>query len=297
MADQPIVIFGEVLWDIFPDGKKVLGGAPFNVAWHLQAFGQSPTLISRVGKDEYGDNILKEMTVWGLSTEGIQRDRRKGTGIVSVELTDGQPQYDIEHPKAYDAIDGSSLPFLPPQCLLYHGTLATRNQSSLMALEAIRTTFTSTIFFDVNLRSPWWKLEQIETFLGNTTWLKINDEELPALISETDDTDQQIALLFEQYALKQIILTAGKDGATLFTAEGDRHSIKPTPVKDIVDTVGAGDAFCSVLLLGIVQEWPLPLILERAQEFASAVVGIQGATTSNKSFYATFQNQWNLSEA
>ncbi|NJN71774.1 MAG: carbohydrate kinase [Limnothrix sp. RL_2_0] len=292
MTNQPVAIFGEVLWDTFPDGKKVLGGAPFNVAWHLQAFGLSPVLVSRVGKDEYGDTILQEMSAWGLSTEGMQIDRRQGTGIVSIDIVDGQPQYDIEKPKAYDFIDGGSLPFLPPQCLLYHGTLATRTVSSAMALEAIKTTFTSTIFFDVNLRAPWWELAKIEACLKTTTWLKLNDEELPLLLPEVTGRDQQIAFLFERYSLEYIVFTEGKAGATLFTADGDRHTIQPQTTNTVVDTVGAGDGFCSILLLGIVRDWPLALTLERAQAFASAIVGIQGATTKDQHFYDTFRNQW-----
>jgi fructokinase len=258
----------------------------------LQAFGVSPVLVSRVGKDEYGDTILKEMSAWGLSTEGMQVDRRQGTGIVSIEFVDGQPQYDIEKPKAYDFIDSFSLPFLPSQCLLYHGTLAARNSLSAMALEAIKTTFTSTIFFDVNLRKPWWNLAQIETFLTTTTWLKLNDEELLLLLPDVTDRDQQIAALFERYSLQHIVLTEGKAGATLFEASGDRHSIQPQTIDTVVDTVGAGDAFCSILLLGIVRDWPLALTLERAQTFASAIVGIQGATIKDQSFYDTFQDQW-----
>ena len=90
-----IIIFGEVLFDCFPDGQKILGGAPFNVAWHLQAFKASPLFISRVGNDVEGDQIFRSMRQWGMITDGLQRDPEHPTGQVTVNFVDGEPEYDI----------------------------------------------------------------------------------------------------------------------------------------------------------------------------------------------------------
>ena len=98
-------IFGEVLFDHFPDGTRVLGGAPFNVAWHLQAFGRRPRFISRVGRDPEGEAVREAMRTWGMDTTGLQTDPRQPTGRVSVLFDDGEPSYDIVHPCAYDAIE------------------------------------------------------------------------------------------------------------------------------------------------------------------------------------------------
>ena len=264
MHSQPIIIFGEVLWDCFPDGTKVLGGAPFNVAWHLQAFGLEPLFISRVGNDAEGEKILAGMTNWGMSTAGVQKDPKLGTGVVTVTLDNGQPSYDIEHPKAYDHIDANSFPQLPASPLLYHGSLAIRNDKSKTALAALKSTFEPTIFFDVNFRAPWWEKEAITELSKETAWLKLNDEELPALVSDIEDRDRQLEFLFEQYKLQYILLTEGAAGATLFSHDGDRLNIKPEKANNVVDTVGAGDSFCSILLLGISLGWPLAQTLERA---------------------------------
>ena len=105
---QRLCIFGEVLFDHFPDGKHVLGGAPFNVAWHLQAFGQAPYFISRIGDDAEGETVRNAMRDWGMNTEGLQIDKHLPTGRVDIEFVDNEPHYDIVHPCAYDAIE--SLP-------------------------------------------------------------------------------------------------------------------------------------------------------------------------------------------
>ena len=100
-----VCVFGEVLFDHFPDGSRVLGGAPFNVAWHLQAFGQSPAFISRIGNDPEGDTIRRAMQAWGMRTDSLQIDTKHPTGRVMVELVDGEPAYDIVRPSAWDAIE------------------------------------------------------------------------------------------------------------------------------------------------------------------------------------------------
>ncbi len=292
MNHQPSIIFGEVLWDCFPDGNKVLGGAPFNVAWHLQAFGQEPLFISRVGDDSEGQNILQGMSDWGMTTEGVQIDPKLGTGIVTVTLKDGQPSYEIEHPKAYDHIDSNLLPNFSTESLFYHGSLAIRNDVSRQALTHLKKTVQPTVFFDVNFRDPWWSIDTIQDCLTATTWLKLNDEELPALFPDIQSRDEQLTTLFQQKKLAYILLTEGAAGATLISRGGDRLTIKPEKTTAVVDTVGAGDAFCSILLLGIASNWPLEKTLARAQTFASAVVGIRGATTTDKNFYQPFQEQW-----
>ncbi len=120
-------IFGEVLFDHFPDGRRVLGGAPFNVAWNLAALGEDPLLLSRVGTDAEGDSVRVAMQVWGLDTCGVQKGPGEHTGQVRVRIEDGEPAYDIVRPVAWDAIEavGST-----PGCgLLYHGSLALRSAS------------------------------------------------------------------------------------------------------------------------------------------------------------------------
>jgi fructokinase len=285
MMNQEIIIFGEVLYDRLPDGKMILGGAPFNVAWHLQAFGVSPLLISRVGNDSHGEMIKSAMINWGMNTEGIQEDAHHPTGIVEVKFIENEPHYDIVNNSAYDFIESGYLPALPTNAILYHGTLALRNPQARATFEKIKKDVSPSIFFDVNLREPWWSLSDIKSLLQDTSSLKLNEQELSLIVKEGNNTQDKVNYLFSHYPLQNIIVTQGKAGATYFTNNGIKQNITPSQNISVVDVVGAGDAFCSVLLLGMLKKWDIPTTLTRAQEFACKIVGIRGATTSDKSFY------------
>lgn len=291
MTNPQVIIFGEVLFDCFPDGNIVLGGAPFNVAWHLQAFGVSPLFISRIGNDSYGKIIKKAMADWGMNLSGLQDDSTNPTGIVEVKFIDNEPHYDIVENSAYDFIDFSMLPPLPKNSILYHGSLALRNSISAKTLGKIKTDISPSIFLDVNLRFPWWNLNVIKSLLQQTSFLKLNEEELSLLITEEKDIDKAINYLFSNYPLNNIILTKGKAGAISFIRDGISKQISSSQNTTVIDTVGAGDAFCSVLILGILKNWDISTTLKKAQQFASAIVGIQGATTNNKLFYSSFLSQ------
>ncbi len=292
MTNQSVIIFGEVLFDCFPDGNIVLGGAPFNVAWHLQAFGVSPLFISRIGNDSYGVTIRETMENWGMNLRGLQLDLEHPTGTVQVNFINNEPHYEIVENSAYDFIKFSSLPSLPKDSILYHGTLALRSQACVETLQKIKTNIFPSIFLDVNLRTPWWNLKTVELLLKEISWLKLNEEELSLIVPQERNTKNRIKYLFAAFPLNDITLTQGKAGAISFQSNGNQEQIIPSQTTQIIDTVGAGDAFSSVLILGIIKGWDTTKTLVRAQEFASAIVGIRGATIQDKSFYEYFLNRW-----
>ncbi len=288
-----LCIFGEVLFDHFPEGKRVLGGAPFNVAWHLQAFGQRPYFISRVGQDPEGEAVRGAMQAWGMETAGLQTDSRHPTGRVSVTFADdGEPGYDIVHPCAYDAIEASE--HAPLACgLLYHGTLALRDAISRQHVEQLKDEGGSnTVFVDVNLRPPWWQKGQVLAMVRQAHWVKLNREELNLLYPSARGA---VGFLHD-HDLQGLVLTHGAEGAEVLTRDGQHHSVQPQAGLNVVDTVGAGDAFASVIILGLTGGWPLAVTLERAQAFASALVGQRGATVSDADFYRSFVSDWNLKQ-
>jgi len=291
------LIFGEVLFDRFPDGTAVLGGAPFNVAWHLHAFGLKPFMISRIGHDALGRQVEAAMHGWGMDCSGMQTDSIHPTGTVEVTFIDGEPSYDIAQGAAYDFIDASLLPQPDDSAwLLYHGSLALRNPCSAAALAKLTEQFTSCRFVDINLRSPWWQRDTVISLLNGADWLKLNEDELAAIYPGVESSSKrlnQISAMISQ----QIVLTGGEHGATaISTGDGSRHSVVPERVSLVVDTVGAGDAFCSVFVAGRLLGWPLSLSMQRAQAFASAVVGIRGATSGDKAFYQRFIRQWGIKD-
>lgn len=290
--NQQVIIFGEVLFDCFPDRNIILGGAPFNVAWHLQAFGISPLFISRIGKDKYGEKIKEAMINWGMNIKGLQIDNIHPTGEVQVTFIKNDPRYEIVENSAYDFIEYEEIPELKKDSILYHGTLALRNKNCLQTLQQIKNKINPAIFLDVNLRSPFWNLETIDLLLQETTWLKLNEEELPLIVPQESNTEDQIKILFNKYPLNTVTLTKGKEGAISFLPNKLNYNITPFQTNTIVDTVGAGDAFCSVLILGLVKGWKMEKILTRAQEFASMIVGIRGATIEDQSFYNSLLKKW-----
>lgn len=293
MTNRSIIIFGEVLFDCFPDGNIVLGGAPFNVAWHLQAFGLSPLFISRIGEDSYGVTIRETMENWGMDLRGLQLDLEHPTGTVQVNFINNEPHYEIVENSAYDFIKFSNLPALPKDSILYHGTLALRNQACVETLQKIKTNISPSIFLDVNLRTPWWNLKTVELLLKHISWLKLNEEELSLIVPQESNTETRINYLLSTFPLNNITLTQGKAGAISFQTNGNQEQIIPSKTTEIVDTVGAGDAFSSILILGIIKGWNMAKTLVRAQEFASAIVGIRGATIQDKFFYEYFLERWN----
>ncbi|MES9861009.1 MAG: carbohydrate kinase [Candidatus Thiodiazotropha sp. LLP2] len=292
MNNKKLIIFGEVLYDCFPGGEKVLGGAPFNVAWHLQAFGQSPSFVSRVGRDSEGDTILRTMSDWGMETEGVQQDPEHITGKVTISFNQGEPSYEIVAGAAYDFID--SLPLQETTCdTLYHGSLGLRNPVSRSALDQLKRSGAKRIFLDVNLRPPWWHIEEILEWVSQADWVKLNRDELDQLLGQSSDLLAQAMDFKTVYGLEGVIVTQGEKGAMVLAGNGGRPlEIVPVTSLKTVDTVGAGDAFTSVILLGLMKQWPLEISLKRAQSFASAIVGQRGATVSSPSFYSDFLKQW-----
>jgi len=288
------LIFGEVLFDCFPDGREILGGAPFNVAWNLQAFGMSPLLVSRVGDDSLGWQIQEKMKSWGMNINCLQLDPSYPTGRVRIELTNGEPHFEILPDQAYDHISPltGTLQHEPP--FLYHGSLALRNNNSRSTLALLKRDYQCPVFVDVNLRAPWWNAERVHTLAADATWLKLNEVELNSLFPGQKNLEQRCRQILERFNLDTLFVTLGKKGAVALNRDNLWSATKPQENIPIMDTVGAGDAFSSVLLLGLMNDWPLHTTMERAQEFASGVVGQHGAISHDEQFYQTLRNKWNL---
>jgi fructokinase len=294
MSNKRIQIFGEVLFDHFPDGSVVLGGAPFNVAWHLQAFNQHPCFISSIGQDAEGVAVQKAMEDWQMDLSGLQHDTEHPTGAVQVVFDHGEPDYDIVSAQAYDFIVAERLPAGCESGLLYHGTLALRDSVSRYALELLKGQHRGGVFMDVNLRAPWWEKDDVLALMDGADWVKLNQAELRLLHPDLDDVESGMLRCIETHDLQGLVVTLGEKGAIAVSATGERASVQPVKAQLLVDTVGAGDAFASVLMLGIHLNWPLQQTLQRAQAFASGIVGRRGATVQDSGFYAPFVEEWAL---
>lgn len=290
------VLFGEVLFDCFPDGARVLGGAPLNVAWHLQAFGLAPLLISAVGQDDAGDAVLAAMANWGMDLAGIQHKAHHATGMVAIRIADGEPQYTIHEDSAWDNIEPGALPPIAGSALLYHGSLALRQGLSRESLLALKSTLQGRRYVDINLRPPYWGRSQQDACYARSDVLKLNADEFRQLSDSTAVTPPAVRRFATDRQLRLLIVTRGAEGVIAFDRDTDELTDIPTTSASlqIVDTVGAGDAFSSVCMLGLCHGWTLQQMLERARDFAAAIVGVRGATVAERAFYKPFIEQWEL---
>ena len=306
-----IAVFGEALVDDFGD-RQVLGGAPFNVARHLAALGQEALMLTRIGQDENGARMRAEFARFGLSTAGLQVDGALPTGVVRVErCTDGKGgdhRFTILPHQAYDAIEAApaiaALAAAAPGTL-YFGTLAQREPQSRLALTGLLAAQTACHYLDLNVRAGHVTERCVFASLHAADIVKVNEEELLDLFGwythtrlRTDDMGsaevrRACAILLRVFKLTGLIVTLGPRGAVYFGAD-DAYHVTPLPARppQLADTVGAGDAFSAVFLLGRACGWSLDLTLARANEFAGAVCGIVGAVPADTAFYRPFIERW-----
>ena len=292
-GQRPLLI-GEVLFDRFPDGKKVLGGAPFNVAWNLCGFGQNPMFVSAVGQDQAADEIRQRMSQHGMDLTGLQSNEHP-TGNVKVSFADGEPSYEIEPGQAWDFLNAQD-----PQskqgslsddvAIIYHGSLILRSPASRAAVEALRSETDATVFVDLNIRLPWFQIGQVAETLSDVDSLKLSVEELATLAGREITDDKAIAAasdqVLSQHSLASLWVTAGADGAYYFDDQGQTEFAEATKIENLADTVGAGDAFSAAVINGMLKSHEPKSILADAVKFAAKVCGLQGATTDDKDFYS-----------
>ncbi len=291
MIEGPPLLFGEVLFDCFNDGEIALGGAPFNVAWHLQGLGVTPLLVTRVGSDQRGSVVLRLMQERGMPVAGVQLDPERPTGVVAVQLKAGEPEYNILPEQAYDYIDTSQalacLQTARPG-LIYHGSLALRSAVSRAALAHLLAESALPAFLDLNIREPWWDAAQTIPLLRRATWVKLNASELDcAMHGRFEDlaAQQQAAQeLFVQCELQMLVVSRGAEGGFMVLPEGIVEG-RPAPAGTVVDTVGAGDAFSAVLIAGLLRGEAPQAMLDRAIAVAAGVCRHRGATPEDSTLY------------
>ncbi len=288
-----IIAIGEILWDLFPEGAKP-GGAPANFAYHAQSLGAEAALISAVGNDPLGNELLEVFHSIGLSTRLVQRCENRETGTVKVAVdAEGVPHFTICENVAWDRIAASpeALEAAKTADALCFGSLASRGEFSRNAVRTLLENappFALKVF-DLNLRAPFIDKGVIASLLPLADVLKLNDTELPVLADMFDcpetDPRRQGEWFLQHNKLRLLMLTRGPQGALLLRKQEPNGDIEASDYPGfsldagtIADTVGAGDAFTAVGVLGFLAGEPLERINAFANEYAAYVCTQPGGT-------------------
>lgn len=279
-SKKNIFCFGEVLWDVFPEGKQI-GGAPLNVALRLLSYGYSPKVISAVGQDALGEEIIDYFNRTGLSTDFIQKDKTHPTGEVKVAIdAAGVATYDIITPVAWDNIvfeKETAEAF--NQCHLFlYGSLALRNKASRKTLHSLLKKVEFKVF-DVNLRPPFYSYTHVVDLMIESDFIKFNAEELTEICDylgcSAPSIEGKIKFICATTRTQQVCVTLGANGAILFM-HGNFYTQNAFYV-EVQDTVGAGDSFLATLLDGILQKESPEKVLQRACAVGALVSSKTGA--------------------
>ena len=302
-----VAVLGEALLDLFPE-RAVIGGAPFNVARNLALLGADPLMVTRIGIDPPGDDIAADFARFGLDLRGLQRDDVLATGTVRVHMDGTRHRFEIVANTAWDALDpAASVDAVQAAApaIVYFGTLAQRSDRSRTAIRAAIDATRAARFLDLNLRDGPDNRTLAEESLGIAERVKVNDDELDRLIDwfiapgeapmPWGAPGQRAAIdaLAQRFDLQRLVITRGGDGwACLDRATSSRWLEGRAPAVEVRDTVGAGDAFASILLLGDLRGWSLDVTLPRAAAFASSVCGLQGAVDPAAGIYRAALAEW-----
>jgi len=280
-----LVGIGEVLWDLLPTGPQ-MGGAPANFAYHASALGGEGRIVSRIGRDDRGNEVIARLAALGVPTDCIETDPVAPTGTVGVDIgANGEPRYTIHENVAWDfiAAESAGKQAVASAHAVCFGSLAQRNEVSRKSIrELIRTTSPDALrIFDINLRQHYFSREIIEDSLALSNVLKVNETELPKLAEMfhlKGGELSQLEQLASRFKLRLIAYTRGGEGSILLK-DGNCSENKGVRAA-VVDTIGAGDSFTAAMAIGVLSGWDLDRVNQKANEVAAFVCSARGATPS-----------------
>lgn len=279
---KPIVCFGEILWDILPTGA-VPGGAPMNVAYHLHTLGLAPQLITRLGSDERGDELVSILHSLHIDTTHVQVDPAIPTGVVNaIPDPGGDMKYVFAEDAAWDHI--TVLPSLTrlveESGYFIYGSLVARHAQSRAALLELLG-YAKNKILDINLRAPHYNQETLQVLLATADILKLNEEELQLVSSwygNAGSMEEQVSLLRDRFGIDSVLVTRGANGALVFfNGEWASH---PGFKVQVADTIGSGDSFLAAFLFSVTNGTTVQQAVEAACRLGSFVATQKGAWPS-----------------
>ena len=288
-----IISIGEVLWDIVGQ-EEHLGGATFNFSAHLSRLGHRVSFVSAVGADQRGQKVIDRMPQFGLTTEYLHTEKDHPTGTASVALaSDGQPKFVLQRPAAYDfpqltATQYDRL-FSRPVDWIYFGTLHQIGpQARQLTMDLLDRAKEARRFYDVNLRSDGYTPALIQQLMSRATIVKLNHEEVEAIAvmfgSRHRSLEEFCRNYADSYKWAGVCVSRGSRGCTVLM--GGHYIEAPGYPVQVVDAVGAGDAFAAAFLHGLGSGWSTADIADFANRVGALVASRRGAIPD-----------WTISEA
>ncbi|MXN89714.1 carbohydrate kinase [Flavobacterium sp. Sd200] len=275
-----VFCYGEVLWDIFPEGARA-GGAPFNVAYNLMRMGADAHMISRIGEDKLGHDLMKQVAAWNIPTQDSQIDYTYPTGTVIAHIDEhNEAHYDIVQPVAWDFIEHRNdyTEKVGQADAFVFGSLITRNEVSRNTLYRLLEVAKFRVF-DVNLRPPFYSAELIKELLYKADLVKMNKAELRLVLDflgkDYVSEDDSIRFVQDTFKIAEVLVSKGSKGAVYYN--GSNHYEAPAVPVTIKDTVGSGDAFLAGFLSKRLVDATAADVMAQATALGAFITSKEGA--------------------
>ncbi len=276
---KTIVAVGEALWDVFPDGRRP-GGAPCNVAFHAARLGDRAVIVTRVGEDAAGNELVAFLGERGVDTDHVQRDGTRPTGTVLVTIENSEPQYAITEAVAWDyiAAEDDARALMRTADAICVGSLAQRSETSCVAIQQLLSDARgqARVVFDVNLRPPFIDAEIIDATFRVANVVKMSESEVTRL-STLLDRPSLIGWLLESVGVQAVWVTRGASGASVTTRQGTVSAPGVEIDTSTGDAVGAGDAFTAAMTHQLIRSANPRDTLDAANRYAALVASKKGA--------------------
>jgi fructokinase len=290
-----VICYGEILWDVLPDGPQP-GGAPLNVAYHLNKLGLNASLISRIGNDVNGQKLVELMDLWGISKTLLQTDERYDTSQVLARMNNGnEVTYEIIYPVAWDFIAGNGKLNEQIKSAVYfiYGSLASRNDISRDTLFKLLDTAAIKVF-DINLRPPFISRSLLEVLLTKADIVKFNEAELSVVQvmfkGSYEGEANKVRFIQDKFNIPEVIVTKNEFGASYYRGDKAYHTWG-NEIK-VKDTIGSGDSFLAAFIAGHCHGDQPPDILQKAIAMGGFIATKKGGCPQYAlSEYIDFKNQ------
>lgn len=298
-TDAVPLVFGDVSVLRYANGDEALGGHAFATAWHLEGLGRTPLLISRVGDDHAGDEVLRALQAWEVPTLGIQRADGESTACVEAGSAPATPDVAARARQPWHRIaaDESLRASRVTRCgLIAHDSQCLLSATNRHALDGLVEDTGAPVYFDADGHAPFLEKQELARHMARSRWVSIQQADLPAIgaaLGFAADTPEQLSeQLVETFDIAALFFDVGVNGASAVTRSLQRHAVLPAGTLNVIDRVGIAEAFSAVAIHGLLADWSVATILRRAQGFVELIAALPVPEIPTGALYDDVRKQW-----